>query len=237
MQATPKFKGASAKDKKQFLDGKKKETPDEPTQEDVAVATEAAGEKLEGAFAIINPIPTIVGPIGEFPMEPESFPKHPAIIQYGKRRTGKSFTARWILYKCFSDYPFGICCTGTYYNGFWQKYIPPQLVFEGLNNTALTLLIQRQIALIKKFEKEHPDKDYKEEPSLRAFVVLGKQSRYDKLSRYIIVLRVFSSKELHHQLGKLRRCTLVCHRRTMPQPESLAGVCNYDCAALKLEGV
>lgn len=193
----PQFSGgASAAAKKKFLEGpKQKQLARQKLKEKIDDSTNQTNQKkLEGPFKIINPIDTCIGPIGQFIMEPDSFPLHPSVLFYGKRRTGKSYSCRWILYKCFSDYPFGICCTGkfslptlhltvltfllgTYYNGFWQKYIPGNLVFQGLDETALSTLIKRQIAMITEWRKKHPNAgpdDYKLDPALRAFVVLGK---------------------------------------------------------------
>lgn len=172
------FKPANAEAKEAFLKGaiKKPLVVDSNARKATMTKQVAAETKevLTGAFAMVEPIPTVVGPVGKFLMQPENFPLHPSIIFYGKRRTGKSFTARDMLAKCFRHIPFGICCSGTAYNGFWQEYIPPALVYQGLRMEKMQALIERQKRLIKRFEKDHPGKEYKEEPSLAAFVVLGK---------------------------------------------------------------
>ncbi len=72
---------------------------------------------------------------------------------------------------------------GTSYNGFWQKYIPPRLVYQGLDQRALALLIERQKTIIQRWQKDNPNGDYKEADELRAFVVLGKQS----IHRYYVM--------------------------------------------------
>lgn len=176
MTQVVKYQGASAADKRKLLQPRKPQDSDRNDGDDKEFPKHQQQFEpiLTGAFAMVNPIETCLGPIGQFILKPENFPSHPSILFYGKRRTGKSFSARWILFKCFKDYPFGICCTGTYYNQFWQQYIPSFLVFEGLNDQALTMLIRRQIGLIEDWLKKHPNGDYKAEKSLRAFIVLGK---------------------------------------------------------------
>lgn len=77
-------------------------------------------EKLGGLFELIDPIETIYGPIGAFPMVPDAFPLHPSMCYFGQRRTGKSYTARDVASKIFRDIPFGIVLTMTIENGFWQ---------------------------------------------------------------------------------------------------------------------
>jgi hypothetical protein len=187
------FKAATKQQKLALLQPKKQHSVQKTAKHS---DDEDDDEMLSGAFALINPINTMCGPIGEFQMEPQNFPRHPSVLFYGKRRTGKSFSCRDMLWKCFADYPFGICCTGTSYNGFWQKYIPPALVYQGLNQQALALLIERQKTLIQRWQKDHPDGDYKEADELRAFVLLGKQSMH----RYYVVFSCcpYSKKLLNH---------------------------------------
>lgn len=59
------------------------------------------------AYQIINSIQTCIGEIGQFLPGPDYLPNHPAVAFFGKRRTGKSFGLRWLMYKCFRNYPFG----------------------------------------------------------------------------------------------------------------------------------
>lgn len=213
------YKSASADVKKRFLKGGKNlghlAKKDEKEDEHDA-APEQQTELLDGPFAIVDPIDTIVGPIGKFIMEPENFPMHPSVILFGKRRTGKTFTLRDIMYHCFRDIPFGICMTGTSYNGFWQEYIPATLVFQGLRPEMMQKIIERQKRIIKRFQKEHPDKDYKMEPSLRAFIVFGKWSRYDKFS---LLSFCPGSKVVEHDVRYLVGHVFPDDTWTVPLPE------------------
>ena len=68
----------------------------------------AEANALGGAFTVVDPIPSCVGPIGRFQATRDNFPLHPAVVLFGKRRTGKSYTLRDIMYHCFRDIPFGI---------------------------------------------------------------------------------------------------------------------------------
>lgn len=170
------YKPATAESKKRFLKGgaAKKETAQPKNKEDDKEMEEEHAELLQGPFAVVEPIDTVVGPIGKFIMEPDNFPTNPSVILFGKRRTGKTFTLRDIMYHCFRDIPFGICMSGTSYNGFWQEYMPSSLVFQGLRQDMMQKIIERQKRMMKRFQREHPDKDYKSEPSLRAFIIFGK---------------------------------------------------------------
>lgn len=59
------------------------------------------------AFKIVEPIPTVMGPIGKFLPEPDYLPNYPSVGLFGKRRTGKSFFLRWLMYRCFRHLLFG----------------------------------------------------------------------------------------------------------------------------------
>lgn len=130
-----------------------------------------------GVYQPVEPIQTCIGPIGKFVLQPGVFPRHASMGFFGKRRTGKSFSLRWIMYNCFRHIPFGVCFTNTSINGFWQTYIPPFLVFQGLQMHRMDALINRQKGLIAKWKKEHPEEckknpdAYKEAPELAAFVI------------------------------------------------------------------
>ena len=103
---------------------KKKDSDDESEEkeEEQEKRTERKEHELpkSDVFAIVEPLSTVVGEIGKFILTPETFPIHPAIVAFGKRRTGKTFTLRWWLYNGFRDIPFGCVFTNTSINGFWQ---------------------------------------------------------------------------------------------------------------------
>lgn len=224
MKQSISYKPTTAEAKKRFLKGgappkKNVEPEDEDPKE------EQQTELLEGPFEIVEPIDTVVGPIGKFIMEPQNFPMHPSVILFGKRRTGKTFTLRDIMYNCFRDIPFGICMSGTSYNGFWQEYIPASLVFQGLKPDMMQKVIERQKRMIKRFQKEHPDKDYKMEKSLRAFIVFGKfpslifrgKPFYGDCPVFFSS-RIFS-KVVHHDISYQTRHFLPCYAWTMQLPK------------------
>jgi hypothetical protein len=171
-----KFHATTKSDVEAFMQGKKrKKTRSEEQQQDLLKKNpdrDAQKTAYEGAFEIIDPIETCVGPIGKWIPKLENLPHAPSIAAFGKRRTGKSFTFRWIMYNCFRHIPFGVVFSHTSFNGYWQKYVPPKFVFQGLPEHTLKALTDRQRKLITKFRKEHPGKDPKEEPSIQAFVIL-----------------------------------------------------------------
>lgn len=175
---TPKFHAVTKADKEQFLKlAKPKSKAKLKRPKDRKDAAEdpqrqRMKQKYEGPFAIIDPIQTRLGPIGKWIPDLEHLPKSPSIVAFGKRRTGKSFSCRWILYNCFRHIPFGIVCSHTSFDGFWQQYVPEKFVFQGLPEHRLNALMERQKRLIKKFRKEFPGRDIHDDPSLEAFIIL-----------------------------------------------------------------
>lgn len=134
----------------------------------------------EGPFAIVEPIVTGIGQIGKWNLDEDVLPLHPTIAAFGKRRTGKTFSGRWVFYKQIykRKIPFGVVFTDTSINGFWQKYVPPHYVYQGLQKHKMDALINRQKRIIAKWKKDHPaemkkDPDsYKKAPELAAFCIL-----------------------------------------------------------------
>lgn len=107
----PKPIVASLKKVKPITEERKKEKEEAEKAKATAVEPRAAAAAqplpAHPAFQIINPIDTILGPIGQFLPLPDYLPNHPSVGLFGKRRTGKSFLLRWLMYRCFRHYPFG----------------------------------------------------------------------------------------------------------------------------------
>lgn len=74
----------------------------------------------------------------------------------GKRRSGKSFLAEYLLQFMVYKYAFAIVMTDTKINGFWQKHFPENFIIEGYRPDVIETLIARQIKL-KKFKLKHPE--------------------------------------------------------------------------------
>jgi len=191
----PKYSKVTKKEHSKFFkkdEKKEKEDTEEPVQheelEEVLHPNEAFLNHLEenlaeivalgGLYSLVDEIDTIVGPIGRFPMVTENFPLHPSLCLFGQRRTGKTYTLRYIMYHCFRHIPFGIVLSQTTENGFWQKYVPERFVVQDLRNDWMDALLARQTKLIKAWKKEHKaevEKDpdcYKKVPELAAFIIL-----------------------------------------------------------------
>lgn len=71
----------------------------------------------------------------------------------GRRRSGKSWTARWLMYHLRHRFPCGVVITGTKLNSFWSQYIPDDCVHELQD---LNLVIDR-VFTRQRYILEHPE--------------------------------------------------------------------------------
>lgn len=70
------------------------------------------------------------------------------IVLNGKRRTGKSFMMRKILYEMRHCFWGGVVFTATKHNGFWQQMVPRRFIHETLNTEVIDQLLRYRAAEI-----------------------------------------------------------------------------------------
>ncbi len=52
------------------------------------------------------------------------------VVLIGRRRSGKTWLSRWIMYHMRYRFPFGVVITGTRLNNFWSQYIPEEFIHD-----------------------------------------------------------------------------------------------------------
>lgn len=114
-----------------------------------------------------------------FYMDVHEIPNDAVCLITGRRRTGKSFLTRWLLYNKRKVFPFGMVMTQTKFNKFWSTYINKDAVWGDYSSEALHRLVARQSTLVD-------DNIWGIDP--RIFVVLDDlaadvQLRYDYMLR------------------------------------------------------
>lgn len=74
-------------------------------------------------------------------------------VLIGRRRSGKTWASRWLMYHMRHRFPFGIVITGTRLNNFWAQYVPEEFIHDITDiHTVLELIFARQT-----FIKAHPE--------------------------------------------------------------------------------
>jgi len=71
------------------------------------------------------------------------------VVVIGRRRSGKSFFARWFMYHLRHRFPCGIVITGTKLNRFWTKYVPDKFVYDIEEINEVLPRVYRRQELIK----------------------------------------------------------------------------------------
>lgn len=69
---------------------------------------------------------------------------------FGKRNTGKTFYARYLMYQLKDYFPWGWCMTNTPQNGFWQSMIPEKRIFKGWRPDVIREIMELQRGRIRR---------------------------------------------------------------------------------------
>jgi len=72
---------------------------------------------------------------------------------FGKRREGKSFTMRWLMYHMRTEFPRVYVFTNTSFNGFWQRMVPEGKIFETYMPGVLQAIIDQQKDFLREQDK------------------------------------------------------------------------------------
>lgn len=75
------------------------------------------------------------------------------VVLVGRRRSGKTYLSRWLMYHMRFRFPFGIVITGTKQNNFWAQYVPEEFIHDIEDiNMVLDMVFARQTYI-----KAHPE--------------------------------------------------------------------------------
>lgn len=89
--------------------------------------------------------------------DPETMGTDYTIAVFGKRRTGKSWIMRYLLYLKRQCFNYAMVITNTKFNGFWQNYFPMNVVHGAYDREAVMEFMM--VALrIKMWNEANPDK-------------------------------------------------------------------------------
>lgn len=89
--------------------------------------------------------------------DPRTLPEHFFLTLEGKRRTGKSTFAKWLLQYYQDKFSLVWCMTLTKASGYWQEFVGDKFTFDNWNPLAVEKLIQRGDHFIKQFGEDSPE--------------------------------------------------------------------------------
>lgn len=90
---------------------------------------------------------------------------------FGKRREGKSFLMRNILYHMRSKFPRVYVMTNTRFNGFWQQYVPKNYIFDGYRPGVLADILEVQKNLRMK-QIDNPSNETIQDLNINCLLIL-----------------------------------------------------------------
>ena len=112
------------------------------------------------------------------------------VVVVGRRRSGKSFLARWLMFHLKHRFPCGVVITGTKVNGFWQSYVPEVFIHTVEDmDFVLERFYRRQ-----EFLKKHPELGI--DP--RAFLILDDVMADPNIVRYSKMLNKAFTEGRHY---------------------------------------
>lgn len=113
----------------------------------------------------------------------EDIPPDGTVVGFGKRRTGKSFMARWILYLLRDRFPRGVVFSETdRLNKFYRTFMPRQFIVPAMDNELLTQLIEQQAEII--MYPGHKDRKAVNDDYARLAIIFDDVISEESLIRY-----------------------------------------------------
>lgn len=88
--------------------------------------------------------------------DPRSLPDHFFLVLEGKRRTGKSTFAKWLLQWYQDKFALVWCMTKTSASGYWQQFVGEKFTFNDFYPSAVEALVQRNDAIIRQWGEDSP---------------------------------------------------------------------------------
>jgi hypothetical protein len=121
-------------------DNKKVEKEEEASDTDSA-DIKAGEDPLDDLFCLPADLPTIDWL--------EYITLDSTITLFGKRNTGKSFYARYLLSILQPYFPWGYCLTNTPHNGWWQNMIPEKRIYTGWRPDLIIKIMEMQLKRVR----------------------------------------------------------------------------------------
>lgn len=129
-----------------------------------------------------------------------SIPDGKIIVIIGRRNTGKSFLIRDLLYYK-RKIPVGTVVSATEgLNQFFCKMIPSMFIYDEFSEEAVARILERQLKLKKKIQKEEAQTNKKSRIDPRTFLILDDCLFDDKWTRTKTIREIFMNGRHYHLL-------------------------------------
>lgn len=112
------------------------------------------------------------------------------VIVCGKRGSGKSYFCKYLLENVKSNFDQTFVCTATDFNGFWQKVLPRQNIFEGYDQNWVKKMMDKMA--------EHNEGKDQKHPQFRRVLLVLDDIFADKKGHQLATLDSLSMKGRHY---------------------------------------
>ncbi len=163
--------------------------------------------------------------------DPLSLPENFFLVLEGKRRTGKSTFAKWLLQFYQDRFQLVWVMTKTSANGFWQEFVGTNFTFSDYNPCAIQRLVERNDTIIREYGHNSPvcklkasvllilddviSSDIHDDPT---FVMMACEGRHHKLS---IILMTQDPKAIGPKIRDNADMAVVFNQKTFRNKESV----------------
>jgi len=163
--------------------------------------------------------------------DPNSLPNHFFLVLEGKRRTGKSTFAKWLLQYYQDKFSVVWCMSNTKASGYWQEFVGDAFTFDSWYPSAIWKLIQRNDQIIEAYG-EYSETSLKLGSALiilddvisdrihddPIFLRLAVEGRHHLIS---IILMTQDPKAINPKVRDNTDCSVIFNQKTFRNKESI----------------
>lgn len=163
--------------------------------------------------------------------DPLTLPENFFLVLEGKRRTGKSTFAKWLLQYYQDRFQLVWVMTKTSANGFWQEFVGTNFTFSDYNPAAINKIVGRNDTIIREYGHDSPvcklkasvllilddviSSDIHDDPT---FIMMACEGRHHKLS---IILMTQDPKAIGPKIRDNADMAVVFNQKTFRNKESV----------------
>ena len=137
--------------------------PEKEAKKEAREKGEWGEAKLDTEVTQLRLVEREKGPPKVYPFKLEMIGPDYTMGFFGKRREGKSFAMRWILYHLRTQIPRIYVFTTTKLNYYWQDFVPSDKIFNNFSPGVMNQIRLNQIELVE-WMKKNPEEGKKINP-------------------------------------------------------------------------
>jgi hypothetical protein len=206
-------------------------TTEKRKRSDTDTSEAPAPKKQRIEQSLSNPHGIKVPELAEW--DPNSLPDDFFMVLEGKRRTGKSTFAKWLLQFYQDKFNLVICMTNTKASGFWQKFVGSQFTHSGYVPEVIIKLLERNDKIIERYGRESEatkklgstliimddviSQNIHDDPTLLRLAVEGRHHLFS------VILMTQDPKAISPKIRDNTDCAVIFNQKTFRNKDSVWG--------------